>query len=255
MNSDIRIESIARSHEGRVRSDNEDAFCDLPESSLWAVADGMGGHEYGEWASQAIVDSLSQAEIPPFFSGAAHAISDAIHLANRTIWEEGQRREVQLGSTVVALHVCEGRFAVLWVGDSRAYLLRGGQLLQLTRDHTQVQELVDAGVISEEDAVGHPMGHVLARAVGVQSSVAVDGVADEVQSGDQFLLCSDGLTGQVKDHEIRDILTGNPGLVAVDALIDLALERGGPDNVTIVLASISEVTMVAFGTQVGGLES
>ena len=252
MNSDIRIESIASSHEGRVRTNNEDAFCDLPDSCLWAVADGMGGHEFGEWASQAIVDCLSQTEIPPSFTVACHAISDAIHQANRTIWEEGQRREVQLGSTVVTLHVCEGRFAVLWVGDSRAYLLRGGQLLQLTRDHTQVQELVDAGVLTEEDAVGHPMGHVLARAVGVQSSVAVDGVADEVQSGDLFLLCSDGLTGPVKDHEIRDILSANPGLAAVEALIALALERGGPDNVTIVLASVNEVTMVSFGTLVSG---
>jgi serine/threonine protein phosphatase PrpC len=254
MSSGVRIESFARSHEGRVRTNNEDSFCDIPALCLWAVADGMGGHEYGEWASQAIVEKLAQTEIPPFFAGACHAISDAIHLANETVWEEGQRRQVQLGSTVVALHVCEGRFAVLWVGDSRAYLLRDGQLLQLTRDHTQVQELVDAGVISEEDAVDHPMGHVLARAVGVQSAVAVDGIADDVQSGDLFMLCSDGLTGQVKDHEIHDILTAQSGSAAIDSLIELVLERGGPDNVTIVLASVSETTMVSFGTQLGGIE-
>jgi serine/threonine protein phosphatase PrpC len=254
MNPEPRVEGVARSHEGRVRTNNEDAYCDRPSASLWAVADGMGGHEFGEWASQAIVETLGQAEIPPFFSGACHAISDAIHLSNRTIWEEGQRRQVQLGSTVVSLHICEGRFAILWVGDSRAYLLRDGQLLQLTRDHTQVQELVDAGVISQEEAVDHPMGHVLARAVGVQSSVAVDGIADDVQSGDVFLLCSDGLSGTMTDPEIRDLLLAHRTAVAADELIALALERGGPDNVTVVLVSVGETTMVSFAPT-GGWEA
>jgi serine/threonine protein phosphatase PrpC len=254
MNPEPRLEGVTRSHEGRVRTNNEDAYCDRPSASLWAVADGMGGHEFGEWASQAIVETLDQAEIPPFFSGACHAISDAIHLSNRTIWEEGQRRQVQLGSTVVTLHICEGRFAILWVGDSRAYLLRDGQLLQLTRDHTQVQELVDAGVISQEDAKDHPMGHVLARAVGVQSSVAVDGVADDVQPGDVFLLCSDGLSGTVTDEEIRDLLLAERTAVAADQLIALALERGGPDNVTVVLVWVGETTMVSFAPT-GGWEA
>lgn len=251
MNSELRIASVVASHEGCVRTNNEDSFCDRPEQRLWAVADGMGGHESGEWASAAIVDSLAAVEMPDDFRSACHVISDAIHRANTVIWEEATRRGKQMGSTVVALHVNGSQFAVLWVGDSRAYLVRQGLLHRLTRDHTQVQELVDRGLLDEADAADHPMSHVLARAVGVQSAVSVEGIADETEPGDIFLLCSDGLTGQVADEEIRTILTANGQAAALARLIELTLERGAPDNVTVAIAGVSEATLLSFATPMG----
>lgn len=249
--TEFRIESLARTHEGRVRTNNEDSFCERPEALFWAVADGMGGHEHGEWASAALSEALGAAEIASEFGAACHSISDAIHAANTAIWEEGERRGTQMGSTVVTLHISGRQFAVLWVGDSRAYLVRGGAIHRLSRDHTQVQEMVDRGMLSEAEAEAHPMAHVLARAVGVQPQVSVEGVADEVQPGDIFLLCSDGLTGRVADSEVRDILLGNGEGPPIDQLIALVLERGAPDNVTIIVVSVDETTMLSLATPTG----
>lgn len=246
MSSGLRIESIARSHEGRVRTNNEDSYCDSPDQGLWAVADGMGGHERGEWASAAIVASLAMTAIPPDFDAACQAISEAIHAANAEIYREATEREIQMGSTVVALHVADRRFAIFWVGDSRAYLLRHGMLHQISRDHTQVQELVDRGLLAPENAEGHPMSHVLARAVGVEPAIAVDVIADQVESGDVFLLCSDGLSGQLSESEITEILQHPNHDDAVARLIELTLERGAPDNVTVVVVGVNETTLLSF---------
>ena len=227
MISEFRIESVIGTHAGRVRSNNEDAFCDSPSTRLWAVADGMGGHERGEWASATIVATLRMLDISSDFDAACHDIADAIHRANGDIFAEAQMREIQMGSTVVALHVCGRRFGIFWVGDSRAYLLRDGKLYQLSRDHTQVQELVDRGLLAPEDAAGHPMSHVLARAIGVQAQVEVDVVSDEAYSGDIFLLCSDGLTGQVSDAEIAEALKTPDHQEALDRLIGGGARSGG----------------------------
>ncbi|RHW17095.1 serine/threonine-protein phosphatase [Sphingomonas gilva] len=242
----MRIDSAALSHEGRVRTNNEDAYCERPREGLWAVADGMGGHENGEWASAAIADALSMVVIPQPFEEACEAIADAIHGANRRIWRQAEQRGTQMGSTVVALFIRDRRFAVLWVGDSRAYLVRGGMIHQLSRDHTQVQEMLDRGLLSEADAQDHPMSHVLARAVGVRDDVEVDVIQDEVEPGDIFLLCSDGLTGQVEDFEIGEILNLNEPDPATRKLVDLTLDRGAPDNVTIITVAVHEPTLLSF---------
>lgn len=246
-----RIEAHALSHVGRVRTNNEDAFCTRPADGLWAVADGMGGHERGEVASAAIVEALGAAPLTGAFDADMAAVAEAIHAANARIWAEAQGRGGQMGSTVVALLLRNWRFAVLWVGDSRAYLLRGGTLFQLSRDHSQVQDMVDRGLLSEADAATHPMAHVLARAVGVRPETEVDVVADEALPGDIFLLCSDGLSGPLADGEIAQALQRGDA-AAAEALIAATLDRGAPDNVTIVVVSLHETTSLSFAEPVSG---
>lgn len=255
MISNLRIESSVGSHVGCVRQNNEDCFCDAPGFNLWAVADGMGGHERGEWASAAIVSALGGLGPLDDFDEACLAIAGAIHQANGEIFREASAREIQMGSTVVALHVNGRRFCVLWVGDSRAYLMRGGTLYQLSKDHTQVQDMVDRGVMQPEEAESHPMAHVLARAVGVQAEVEVDVIADTIEPGDVFLLCSDGLTGRLTDPEIAEVLALRSHEEARDRLIGLTLERGAPDNVTVAIVGVDETTMLSFSTPIGSAAS
>lgn len=242
----FRVENAGATHPGRVRAINEDRWCARARDGLWAVADGMGGHAHGDWAANAVVQALEAVVVPAEAGSAIQAAADAVHSANRRIWAESQRRAQQMGSTVVALVVQDDRFAVIWVGDSRAYLLRGGVLHPLTRDHSQVQEMVDRGLIAPEEAVHHPRRNVLARAIGVGARLAVDVVTDAVEPGDLFLLCSDGLTGLVTDAELPALLAAGAGQDAADALVACALERGAPDNVTAVLVGLQEVTRLDF---------
>jgi serine/threonine protein phosphatase PrpC len=245
MANNFRIQTGSLSHEGKVRPHNEDSFCCLEQNGLWAVADGMGGHENGEWASAVIIEKLQQADIPEEFEAACDKVAEAIHAGNSAIYSEAVARGMQMGTTVVALLVRGNRFAIFWVGDSRAYLLRAGHLYQLSRDHTRVQEMVDAGLLSEEDAQDHPMGHVLARALGVQESLELDVIADELEAGDVLLLCSDGLHGYLEETEILRLLHSGSPQAASDELVEATLQRGAPDNVTVITLSISEPTLVA----------
>ena len=240
----LRASTGARSDVGGVRSRNEDSFCVRPEAGLWAVADGMGGHQNGQWASEAIADHLVNVKLPTNFDGACKAIADGIHAANAQIHAQASARGVPMGSTVVALYLSGGRFAVFWAGDSRAYLLRDGFLHQLSVDHSQVQEMVDRGLLTPDQAQRHPMSHVLVRAVGVAATLQLDGIVDETQPGDHFLLCSDGLHGTVADGEIAAMLNASAGRDPTDALVDLTLERGAPDNVTVVTVALSEATQL-----------
>ena len=247
MTRPLRFDSAVATHPGLIRAANEDGFCDRPGDGLWAVADGMGGHAHGDWASRTLVDALDAVVLPEMFDGAAHAVAGAIHAGNGQIWRESERRGQQMGSTVVALHVRERRFAILWVGDSRAYLLRDGVLHQISRDHTQVQEMVDRGLLAPHEASSHPRGHVLARAVGVGERLEVDVIVDDIEPGDVFLLCSDGLSGQVSDAELTAILVGGASKRdMVDRLIALTLERGAPDNVTVAVVAAQEATLLSF---------
>ena len=248
MTAGLRFDFGAASHEGRVRTNNEDAYCTRPADGLFAVADGMGGHENGEWASAAIVAALNAVELPGDFDGAWSVVGETLHAANATIWQEAQARGLQMGSTVVVLLVRGERFAVLWVGDSRAYLSRGGMLVRLSHDHTQVQEMLDRGLLTAADAENHPMGHVLARAMGVRGVVEVDVVSDEIEPGDVFLLCSDGLTARVDDHEIGTMLAGRDHADRPRMLIDLTLSRGAPDNVTVITVSAQPPTTPVLST-------
>jgi len=242
----FRIESWAKTHEGRVRDHNEDSYCAREPQGLWAVADGMGGHEGGEWASTQLVEELDAVELPKEFDPARELVAEAIRKANRTILVEARKRGKQMGSTIVALLVHDEHYAIVWVGDSRAYLLRDGELVQLSRDHTQVQEMVDRGIMRAEDAVNHPMGHILSRAVGVRDEVQVDQVTGEVFPGDVFLLCSDGLHGYVDEKEIARLLARGSPERASEELVELTLQNGAPDNVTVIAVWASDPTLLSL---------
>lgn len=243
----LKIQDDSITHVGRVREVNEDSFFSSAELGVWAVADGMGGHEYGERASRAIVESLGNLQPIADFEEKVEAVRAAIMVANVDIFAEATERGQRMGSTVVALVLVDRQYAVLWAGDSRAYLLRDGVMTRVSRDHTQVQSLIDRGLLAPEDAEGHPMSHVLARAIGVMENVQIDVLRDTVQPNDIFLLCSDGLYGLVSDGEIAERLAPARLSEAADSLIALSLERGAPDNVTAIAVSASEVTLLSFG--------
>ena len=240
----IKWITSADTNVGMVRSVNEDSVMTKPEIGLWAVADGMGGYEAGDVASNMIVSSLSEIEKYEHLDTFVDEVEDKIHDANDRILEYSQIMHDGriLGSTIISLLI-KGQVGIcMWAGDSRLYLLRNNQLQQLSRDHSHVQELIDRGSISIEEATNHPDANVITRAVGTSNELYVDINAFNVQVGDTFLLCSDGLYNAVDELEIekqmRDYDTDN----AVKQLIVKALENGAPDNVSIVIVkSVSEV--------------
>ena len=245
MTRQLRIEDVSLTDTGLARAQNEDCHTSLPREQVWLVADGMGGHENGRFASQAIVEATNAATIPDGLEPACDALGGAIQAANERIFAASRDVGKMMGSTVVAMVVRDGEFAVMWAGDSRAYLFRDDTLYQLTRDHSQVQELMDRGLLSAEDAADHPMRHVLARAVGVAAELEIDAIRDQVVKGDLFLLCSDGLHGVVSDEEIARILR-EQGNGAAPALIEASIKLGAPDNVTVVLVYASEPTLLVL---------
>ena len=237
----LSVESVSRTHVGKVRKLNEDSLLDRPAAGLWAVADGMGGHQAGDVASGMIVSALEG--VDSFSSGYAFMadVRDTIGRVNRTLIARAAALAPGsvIGSTVVTLLLYERHYAVLWAGDSRAYLLRGGRFEQVSRDHSMIQELVDAGSIGRAEARNHKRANVITRAVGVTDSLALDMVQGEVADGDLFLLCSDGLTGMLEDREICDCLCRAPTLdAAADQLIQRTLDNGARDNVAVVLVRV-----------------
>jgi|GEM_PF-850847 len=235
------------SHPGAVRDHNEDAFLALGGEGLWVVADGMGGLDDGQWASRILARELAEAPLSGDLERDAATVAEVVRHANFVIFKESTERQNHIGSTVVALLVRGPRFAVVWAGDSRLYLRRDGALSQVTIDHTQVQQLVDAGYLTRREAADHPMSHVLARAVGTQAELEVDTLIGEVRAGDLFLLCSDGLPRVLDDDEIaHELESGNPSAM-VQRLVDLALERGSPDNVTVLVVGCVDPSAAPAG--------
>lgn len=229
--------SAARSHVGVVRQLNEDRLLSRPEIGLWAVADGMGGHQAGDVASAAVIEAL--AEVGVADSGWA-LLTDAERRLREVNAALAARAAalgpgVRIGSTVVTLLIHDGHYACLWAGDSRAYLLRDGQLRRLSRDHSMVQEMVDAGVLTPGEAKRHRAANVITRAVGVDAELVLDIQHGEARAGDVFLLCSDGLTGLLDDGEIAARLSVMSLDRAADDLLHLTLERGAPDNVSVLI--------------------
>jgi serine/threonine protein phosphatase Stp1 len=223
---------------GTVRSNNEDSLVDLPAARLWAVADGAGGHQHGEVASQALKAALEA----PFETSGADLVTEvrsrvaAVHdqLRERA---ESMGDHTTIASTLVVLLADGAHFACLWCGDSRAYLLRGGELSALSKDHSLVQELVDAGLLAEADAERHPHANVLTRAIGAEGPAPeLDKITGRAEAGDRFLLCSDGLFKALDAATIAR-LTGGPE--PARALIAAALAAAARDNVTAVVAEPS----------------
>lgn len=223
------------SHTGCVRLLNEDRYLLAPEIGVFAVADGMGGHEAGEVASTALVECLASIGPAVSPSDLLARLEDRLLRANSQIQEVAQARGKVIGSTVAVLLAFGRDFACVWAGDSRIYRLRANVLQQLSRDHTEVQQLVDAGTLTPEEARTWPRRNVITRAVGVGPEPEIELINGVLEPGDTFLLCSDGLTGHAEDEDLRRHLDGADPQAACDALIALALERGGTDNVTAVV--------------------
>jgi serine/threonine protein phosphatase PrpC len=237
-----RWRSVALTHVGKVRKLNEDAFFEAPLIGLWAVADGVGGANAGDRASGLIIEALAGVSKPATASGFLADVRDRLLAVNDTLRQEAAARHCDvIASTVVTLLFFGGYYACIWAGDSRLYCLRDGNLRQINRDHSEVQELVDQGLLEPAEARGHRRGNVITRAVGADETLALDVVHDPVRKDDVFLLCSDGLTKTLEDAEIADMLK-RPIASAVDDLIRAALDRGAPDNVTVVAVAVLDPT-------------
>jgi PPM family protein phosphatase len=232
----MELHSAARSHVGLVRAINEDRIFERSDHSLWAVADGMGGHGGGDIAATAVVEALRTlvAEAPVIES---QDVRNALQAANSAIGRRNRQLNLSSGTTVVAAHAKGRELTIFWAGDSRAYLIRGGSATQLTRDHSLVQELVDAGLISAAAAEHHPRANVVTRALGVEDEAQLDSVSVALLEGDRVLLCSDGLSRSLRAHDFGD--AGGRLNAVVDRMLADALSRDGNDNITLILIATS----------------
>jgi serine/threonine protein phosphatase Stp1 len=228
--------SGAATHVGCVRKLNEDAYLDRADLGLWVVADGMGGHDAGDHASQATIAHLDRLPVPSSAPMLLAGVKAALVAANQDLRQEAAGRGPGriIASTVVTLLTFGQHYCCVWAGDSRLYLLRDEVLRQVSRDHSHVQELVETNLLSPEDARNHPLGNVVTRAVGAADELELESRHDRLRDGDLFLLCSDGLSKAVEDEEIRAILMRESLFDAPYALIESALERKANDNVTVV---------------------
>ena len=237
-----RINSWAMTHPGMKRGHNEDALVNRPDLGLWAVADGAGGHSAGEVASGMIAEAL---EAIPTGLSASELLAEVrlrVKATHTALREEAARRgeNVMIASTIVVLMARNEHFACLWAGDSRAYLLRDGDLRQITRDHSLVQEMVDAGLVLPEDAEKHPRANVITRAVGaaMDDEFEMDKISDRLLPGDRFLLCSDGLCKTLSAYDIATLLASSDEVSPPEALIAAALAADASDNVTAVTVEV-----------------
>jgi len=233
----MSFDCVSRTDVGLKRKINEDAMMVRTERGLWAVADGMGGHDAGEVASGKIAEAL--ASLPIVYS-LQETVDNALAALRRVNYElialaRGGGQPRTIGSTVVGLAISGDEFRCFWAGDSRAYRVRAGRITQLSRDHSLVHDLVLAGMLSEAEARVHPNANVVTRAVGVSEELQVDVVSGDVREGDIFLLASDGLTRVVEDDEIAEELVSKRLADAADRLIELVMERGAPDNVSLII--------------------
>jgi len=234
--AEFEFDTGAVSDKGCVRDQNEDAYLIRPKSGVWLVADGMGGHEAGEFASGRIVEVVESIGLPSSAPDLQARFVDRIVRAHADIQDRSREMNgATIGATLVALLAYGENFACVWSGDSRIYRLREGELRQVTKDHTEAQELLAAGSITAEQAANWPRKNVITRAIGVSETPRLEEVYGTLRSGDAFLLCSDGLTGHVEDHEIAAALAGGSAQDTAQGLVDLTIERGATDNVTVVV--------------------
>lgn len=228
------VRSTSRSHVGRIRVVNEDRILDDAASGVWAVFDGMGGHRGGDLAAQQGVDSLRQAISGPGHL-APHRVRDALAAANGLIQGRNQTLGVDAGATAVTATLIDGTLEIAWAGDSRAYRLGDARAEQLTRDHSVVQQLVEAGLLTPAMADAHPQANVITRALGVASVLELETISVEAGIG-RFLLCSDGLSRSLRNDDIDPELTLAE---LADRLIANALQRDGTDNISLVLIEVA----------------
>ena len=231
----MQAESVAFTHRGAVREHNEDAFVEFTDSGLWLVADGMGGYRAGDVASQLICDTVTSARRRHDGMLGKVELEQAIQQANR---EElaGQT----LGSTVVALLIKGDMYHLFWAGDSRCYRLRNREVIQLSRDHSQVADMVEQGVLDEREAERHPLAHVITRALGVDDALTLDYRCGQVEPGDQFMLCSDGVSKELGSAEIGEFLNGGPIHDVSLAMMHSLLIKKCNDNITCIIVKVPD---------------
>jgi len=253
----VRIASGGVTDMGRVRTNNEDSYKIVEPLNLYVLSDGMGGEAHGEIASAMAVETVVQhcldleanpaatviGAVQPNWSSFTKRLSTAVHLANRNIFKSAEENPDQhgMGATLTAVWINGAKLSVAHVGDSRAYLLRGGTLLQLTRDHSLVAEQVRRGILTSAEAEESDMQSVLLRALGAQAEIEVDAEEHTLFPRDVLLLCSDGLTRMVTEPEIAGTLQVESDLTrAAESLIAMANERGGPDNITVIIVRLEK---------------
>ena len=233
--------SYGKTDVGKARKLNEDSMLIRPDVGMWAVADGMGGHEAGDVASQMVVSTLNEIQLGSSLEKYINDIEDALVNVNKKLIEIAHQGEkpTTCGSTVVVMLAYEKYCAFLWAGDSRLYRIRDNKIIQLTTDHSQVQLYVEQGLISQEEAESHPHANMITRAVGATEDFVLDVDMQEMEKGDRYLLCSDGLTKHIPDLDFEKMLAKGDVEKKCSELIDLTLARGAKDNVTAILVDIT----------------
>jgi PPM family protein phosphatase len=266
----MRVYSWGCTDVGLKRDHNEDSYLLAPDLNLFVVADGMGGHAGGEMASGIAVRSVDgfvrehrELVAPDKSHGGeiqtspvAKLMSDSVRKACNSVFAKSQEvRELQgMGTTTTTILFHDRHAFVAHVGDSRCYLMRDGRIMQLSEDHSLVNEQLKAGLITEAQARQSRFKNIITRSVGFDADVEVDMIAVEIKSGDAFLMCSDGLSNLVTDPEINDVVHDNFLHRAPEVLIDLANQRGGDDNITVVLAYVADGEEVTWADGSEGKE-
>jgi len=246
-------QAVGQTDTGLQRERNEDSFGVFPTpdhtgAALYIVADGMGGHAAGEVASALAVEKISAAFQADSHRPLAERLEQAIKTSNVAIVDASSDVGRQgMGSTVVCAAIENMHLVSAHVGDSRLYRVRRGDIEQLTADHSLVEEQVRAGLLSPEDAKHSTRRNIITRALGIQSAVDVDLAEHEIEPDDIYVLCTDGLSGQVDDNELRDTVQAQPPQEACETLIRLANERGGPDNITVLVVHVGSTATRASG--------
>lgn len=229
------IEAGAATHVGKVRRQNEDNYLVATRRGLWAVADGMGGHAAGDVASRIVIEELDAITAPATAAELLASCERHMISANSRLKKLADTRGGALiGTTVAVLLVFDGHYAGVWSGDSRIYRIRRHRIEQISIDHTEVQELISEGKLTEEEARAWPRRNVITRAIGVSDNPELEIKGGTLEPGDIFVICSDGLTAHVEDQEILALASKHRPQQICDLLVAMTLDRGAVDNVTIV---------------------
>jgi serine/threonine protein phosphatase PrpC len=229
----------AMTHTGRVRKVNEDSILALPDQKIWVVADGMGGHAGGDFASQTVIDSVAMIPLNLNPAERMQALRASIQGAHQTILQEIEARGgAVIGAAVVALMISGEHFVAFWAGDCRLYRLRGEAIEMLTSDHSVVADYVAAGEMTWDEAELHPQSNAITRAVGVGDELELEKIRGTLVSGDRFLLCSDGLNKYAGFETLRRAMVGAPVETVSEKLMNIALTGGGADNISVIVVDV-----------------
>ena len=242
--ANFQISSYGVTDTGHVRTKNEDSILVHEDENVWTVADGMGGHHAGDFASQTITNNISLFKQHDSLDDSLLLLEENILNSNAIIRKKSGKlgRTATIGSTVVCVYVWKNLLFTLWAGDSRLYRYRDGSLERLTEDHSYVEELVRMGKLAADEAEEHPAANVVLRAVGIDDQLCIDFEYFELQSGDIFIICSDGLYKDLEEAKIEPIIGTHPENMhsLADALLEASLAAGGTDNTSIITMKVNQ---------------